>query len=376
MLIKNAYVYDSSIHNFKKNDIKINAGIIEAIGQLPYDQQTVDMSGRAIVPGLIDVHTHGRSGYDFSGIPEDKLSLLACDYAKTGVTTVMPTIASAPLEEMIASADKINKFVPSVGEADLCGVHLEGRYLCVKYKGAHAEKLIAPLCADELENEVFRMCRSLQISAAYELDTDGSFAKKAKEIGATLSLGHTSATYAEAKQAEENGVIAYTHLFNAMSPLHHRDGGAVCAAFEGKCFAELICDGVHISEQMIRLAYSNLGRERFVLITDSMEATGCPDGNYSIAGEAAVVKNGLALTTSGAIAGSTLTMDKAVHNLMRFCNIPLEEAIACATENPAKQIGVFDDRGSIEIGKRADLLVLENTKELSIMNIMINGNFI
>ena len=148
--------------------------------------------------------------------PADKLSSVASSYAKSGVTTVMPTIASAPLEQMLDAADRVNAFVPQDGDADLCGVHIEGRYLNPKRKGAHADSLICALSAKELDSEVFQMCKSLHVSAAFELDSDGSFAAKAREIGATLGLGHTNATFAEARLAEKNGVTAYTHLFNAM----------------------------------------------------------------------------------------------------------------------------------------------------------------
>ncbi len=374
MLLKNAYVYNNSCRDFVKADIKIYDGIIADIGNFQ-NEDGIDLCGKFIVPGLIDVHTHGRAGYDFVSVPAQKLSVMARDYAKHGVTTVMPTLASAPLDDMIACTDNINKFVSNEGEADFCGVHLEGRYLNVKRKGAHAETLIMPLNADELENEVFRMCKSLQISAAYELDEDESFSSKAKEIGASMSLGHTDATFAQARKAEQNGVVAYTHLFNAMPPLHHRDGGAACAALTGNCYGELICDGIHIAPQMINFAYSMLGFERTVLISDSMEATGCPDGEYSIAGNPAVVKDGIALTPEGALAGSTLTLDSAVNNLIDFCSIPLTDAILCATENPAKQIGIFESRGSIDIGKRADLLIIENTERLNILNVMVNGRF-
>ena len=377
MLIKNALVFRNSARKFEKNDILIENGVIVKIGSIDNtSSDLLDAGGYAVVPGLIDVHTHGRAGYDFVNIPEDKLSLVAKDYAHHGVTTVMPTIASAPFDDMLMAVERINGFVRSKGAADFCGVHLEGRYLNSKRKGAHAPNLISGLHPDELESEVFRMCRSLHITAAYELDSDGSFAKKALDIGATIGLGHTDATYAEAKRAEKNGVTAYTHLFNAMPPLHHRDGGAICAALIGNCFGEIICDGVHICPEMIKLAYSVLGFKRLVLVSDSMEATGCPDGEYSIAGNPAIVKNGMALTPDGALAGSTLTLDSAVNNLIDFCDIPLTDAILCATENPAKEIGVFSDRGSVDVGKRADLLFLDGTEKLNISKVMISGMFI
>ena len=285
MLIKNAMIYNNAIRDFLRADMRIDNGIITEIGKevaLGSDD-AFDANGLAMVPGLVDVHTHGRAGCDFVDVPSDKLSVVAKDYARHGITTVMPTIASAPFEQMCAAAERINMFSPQQDGADLCGVHLEGRYLNPKRKGAHADALICSLNAEELDTDVFRMCSSLHISAAYELDSDGSFASKALQMGATLALGHTDATYAQAKTAEKRGVTAYTHLFNAMPPLHHRDGGAVCAALNGDRFAELICDGIHISPEMIRLAYSCLGYKRTVLVSDSMEATGCDDGEYSIA---------------------------------------------------------------------------------------------
>ena len=377
MLLKNGYVYRNETQSFEMLDVLVENGAVTQLGKISSDgHQTVDLSGKWIVPGLIDVHTHGRAGYDFVSAPAEALHVIAADFAKHGVTSVMPAIASAPFEEMLAAADRINKYRSEKGEADLCGVHLEGRYLNVKRKGAHAEEYLSELRADELDNSILKECKALQISAALELDRDGSFSKKAKEIGATLSLGHTDATYEEARRAEENGAIAYTHLFNAMPPLHHRDGGAICAALTGECFAELICDGIHIAPQMIRMAYGMLGAKRTVLISDSMEATGCPDGEYSIAGNPAIVSKGVARTPEGALAGSTLTLDGAVEKLMQFCNVPLTEAILCATENPARQIGVFDSRGSVDMGKRADLLVLSSPEKLEIEKIMINGEFI
>lgn len=377
MLIKNASVYVNATRQFEKNDIFISDGRIAAIGQLDAAENDVviDVKGKPVVAGLVDVHTHGRAGHDFCCADSEALHKMARDYALHGVTTVMPTIASAPFEQMVDAARGVCDFVAGGGETELCGVHLEGRYLNPKKKGAHAEHLISKPCAKELD--FFAKCKPLHISGAFEFDVDGSFSKKALELGATLGLGHTEATYAEARLCEQRGVSAYTHLFNAMPPLHHRDGGAVCAVLTGDCLAEIICDGIHVSPQMIRLAYSMLGAERTVLISDSMEATGCPDGDgYSICGNAVTVKDGIARTEDGALAGSTLTLDRAVNNLIDFCGIPLTEAILCATENPAREIGVFDRVGSVDVGKTADLLFLRDENRLDIDKVMVRGTFI
>ncbi len=378
MLIKNANVFVTDQRCFEKRDFRIENGIVTETGILDNNNDEIfDAQGLWILPGLIDVHTHGRSGHDFLGSDENALHLMARAYAECGVTTVMPTLASAPLEEMLDAIDRINRFESAKGEASFCGVHIEGRYLNLRKRGAHAPEMLAPLDANELEAQVFRMCRSLHISAAYELDADGSFAQKARELGATLGLAHTTATYKEALEAEKNGVTSYTHLFNAMLPLDHKgDGGAVCAALVGDKYAELICDGIHVCPEMIRLAYSMLGRDRLVLISDSMQATGCDDGDYAIAGTPVKVKDGIARTQSGALAGSMLTLDAAIRNLMRFCDVPVEDAILCATKNPAKQMGIYDVCGSVDVGKRADILILDNLRDFNITKIMVNGRFI
>lgn len=377
MLIRNANVYRNCTRNFEMCDIWIqNEKIVALNADLNIqDEEIMDANGCFVLPGLIDVHTHGRAGRDFVSAPENSLAVIAMAYAEHGVTTVMPTIASAPPEEMYEATRRLSRFQPQKKQASFCGVHWEGRYLNSQKRGAHAPELLAALNSGELENEVFRMCRHLHITAAYELDSEGAFAQKAKSLGATLGLGHTAATYAEAKQAEQWGIASYTHLFNAMPPLHHRDGGAVCAALEGDRFCELICDGVHVSPEMIRLVYRLKGAKT-VLISDSMEATDMPDGNYFIAGNPAKVQNGKALTPDGALAGSTLSLEKAVENLMRFCEIPLEDAILCATEAPARQVGIWDECGSVDVGKRADLLFLENPCSMEFKKVMVRGNFI
>lgn len=383
-LIKNCFVYDNQARELRELDMLCEDGRIARIAErgaiVDADAQVVDAGGLALVPGFVDVHTHGRSGYDFVSCDADALHVMARDYAKHGVTTVMPTLASAPYEKMLESAKNAGNFIPAPNEASFCGVHIEGRYLNPKKKGAHAEELLAPLDANELDTPVLKELSALHISAAYELDGDGSFAAKATEIGATLGLGHTNATYAEARRAEESGVTAYTHLYNAMPALHHREGGAVCVALTGDAYAELICDGIHIAPEMIRLAHRCKGVERLALISDSMEATGCSDGEYFIAGNPVTVKNGKALTHEGALAGSTLTLDEALENLASFCNIPLAEAIICATESPAREVGIFDVCGSLEVGKRADVLFVDRGEmlhgRLEIKKIMLRGRFI
>ncbi len=381
MIIRNARIWRAETRSFSDGELAVRDGLIEAVtfGEpLPASptDEVYDAAGRLVIPGLIDVHTHGRAGGDFGTADDSLLRDMAHSYLLSGVTTVMPTLASAPLGELEIAIDRINSLADEADTAPatlphIPGIHLEGRYLNVAKRGAHAPELLAPLVPGELEGLLCRIRGSPHISAAFELDESGEFLRRALALGATAALGHSNADYATATALLGQGVSAMTHLFNAMPPLHHRDGGAVAAGLlSHHAYCELICDGVHIAPEMVRLAYT-LARERLVLITDSMEATGCPDGEYRIAGMPVTVKDGRAVTHDGAIAGSTLSLWQAVQNLVKFADIPFEDALYAATLAPAREVGIDSTVGSLDIGKRADLIVLDHW--LSLGRILCGG---
>lgn len=374
-LIKNGLIYNNKLRSFLPLDMLIDGERIVSIslyGELDgSDASVIDAYGQRLTAGLIDVHTHGIAGTDFLSADDASLVKMSRAYLSHGVTAVMPTLASAHFDVMVEAVRRISEFESENNGAYFCGAHIEGRYLNPEKCGAHAKELLFALDADELECFASVGLENLHISAAFELDADKSFVNKALELGATLALGHTNASFAQAKELEAHGVTAYTHLYNAMPPLHHREGGAVAACLLGNAFAELICDGIHVSPEVAALTY-RIKRDKLTLISDSMEATDCPDGEYSIAGNAVKVMGGVARTLDGALAGSTLTLDRALENLMKFCDIPLEEAIISATEAPAREIGIFDDRGSISIGKRADILLIDRNR-FKINSVMQGG---
>ena len=376
-LIKNGLVYKNNERRFLPLDILINDGRISAIAERGAldggDAEIIDADGMRLTAGLIDVHTHGIAGKDFLCADNGDLLRMSRAYLSHGVTTVMPTLASAPLEVMVEAASRINSFEACDG-ARFCGIHLEGRYLNPQKKGAHAIEFLSSLNAEELDLFAELKLKALHVSAAFELDTDKSFLRKALSIGATAALGHTDATYRQAEEIERAGVTAYTHLYNAMPPIHHREGGAPTACLLGNAYAELICDGIHVCPEVVALTYK-VKRDRLTLISDSMEATDCPDGEYSIAGNPVTVKDKIARTHDGALAGSTLTLDRALENLMSFCNISLEDAIISATEAPAKEIGIFDDCGSLDVGKRADILFIDRDS-FKIRSVMQSGEML
>ncbi|MBQ7911481.1 MAG: N-acetylglucosamine-6-phosphate deacetylase [Clostridia bacterium] len=366
--IRNARIYHTVSRSFSVGAVLVENGRITALFTEditpPAGIPVYDAEGRRVIPGLVDVHTHGRAGGDFGTADSALMTVMAKSYLDSGVTTVMPTLASAPLSELETSIDRINTLraeaAASEGELpNIAGTHLEGRYLNVKRRGAHAADLLVKPDPAEVEGLLCRMEGARHVSAALELD-DGDFLRRALELGATLSLGHTDADFETASALFSKGVTALTHTFNAMPPLHHRDGGVVAAGLTSDtALCEMICDGFHIAPHMVKLAY-RLAGERLVLITDSMEATGCADGEYRIAGNPVTVKDGKARTHDGAIAGSTLSMWEAVRNLRDFAGTTLENAIYAATMAPAREIGLEGEIGSIEAGKRADLLVLDD----------------
>ncbi len=384
---------------FEQRNVLVDddTGLILAVGdpaEVPTGDRTIDLDGALLSPGLVDVHTHGRAGGDFVSADVELLRKMSDSYLDAGVTTVMPTLASAPLEDFGAAADRIatvakETFPTNHGGARFSGLHLEGRYLNPAKRGAHAEALLAPLDPAELHALHKRMCLPYQaaelpfpmrLSAALESDANGAFSQAARELGIELSLGHTTADYDRATElVAHHGVRGFTHLYNAMPQIHHRAGGTVVACFHAAhggldVYGELICDGLHIAPEMIALAYAMLGYEHTVLISDSMEGTGCPDGDYSIAGEHVTLKGGIALTDSGALAGSTLNLFDGVNNLIRFCNIPVAQALRCATLNPARLAGI-EHAGRIRPGATADLLVLRAHADstLDMQAVLIGG---
>ncbi len=329
--------------------------------------QVIDAAGMTVIPGLVDVHTHGRAGFDFCTANIEQMRLMKADYARHGVTSVFATLASD-------TPDGWKRSIRDIHKCGFAGVHLEGRYLNPAKRGAHAEHLLAPLDAKELTSILEDVHIPCHISAAYELDSDGSFSAAARAFGATMGLAHTGATAEQTRLAMTRGVHSFTHLYNAMPPLHHREAGPVGVAFCSTGYGELIADGLHICPDMIALAYRCLGIDRTVLITDSMEGTGCPDGMYAIAGQPVELKNGRALTMYGALAGSTLNLWDGVKNLMAFAGVTLADAVWCATENPARMVGIDADVGSIVPGKVADLVLIDDS--LEIRNVIANGEFV
>ncbi len=326
--------------------------------------EEIDLNGDMIIPGLIDMHTHGRSGFDFMHTtPGEILKMKEC-YNKKGVTTVVPTLDSAPLEAMI------NK-VAELSRLGFPAAHIEGRYLNPAKRGAHNPELLAPLNAAEVE--LFAEAAGdmhLHFSCAFELDTDGSFLRAVKAHGYTASIAHTTATYAQAMDCIERGVQSFTHLFNTMPGIHHREGGCIVSGLVSDAYVEIIVDGVHLSPETVKLVKKAKDPHKVILITDSMMGTDQPDGEFTIAGCPVTLKDGKAYTHDGALAGSTLELLNGVKNYVAFTGATLEEAISAATVNPATLLGL-KGVGQLKTGYKADYIIL--SPDCKIREIYIDG---
>jgi len=380
-IFSNAFIYSSSDRQFFHGHILTEDGIITKISESAISvpgASAVDCADRMLVPGLIDIHTHGRAGFDFSTVQTSReLATLMQSYAEAGTTTVVPTLASAPLGEWERSVSLIEEYMQSgIAGARIAGIHLEGRYLSPNRRGAHAKELLSlPSSTEIISIMEAHPGIHFHVSLAPELEGAENMIRTAINAGATVGVAHTDCTYERAMEAVRWGACSFTHTFNAMSPLHHRMPGCVTAAMlADDAYAELICDGVHSHPAMSELLYRTKPANKLILVTDSMEATDCPDGSYRIAGLPVIVKNGRAETLEGALAGSTLTLYDAVRNLSNYAGCTFEDALLCATANPARMLGIYGTVGSIDEGKCADFLLLDEKSAPRPHTVVCGGN--
>lgn len=334
-------------------DILCNNGKIEKIGKTELDG--IDFHGLYVYPGLIDIHTHGADGADTLDDVPEKLSVFE---AKNGITAFLPTTMTVSNERL---ASVLNKPLPKVSGAQILGYHLEGPYINEKYKGAQNSKYIRNPDIEEFSK--FQNIKMVTI--APELENSIEFIKKSDAV---VSIGHTDADYDTAIAAANAGAKCITHTFNAMPPLHHRMPSVIGAAFDKNMYAQVICDGIHIHPSVIRILYRLFTADRMVLISDSMRATGLPDGNYEFGALNIIVKDKIARTENGALAGSTSTLFDCVKSAISF-GIPKEDAFKMASETPAKLMGF--NKGVIKEGYDCDLLILDD--KLNINTVIING---
>lgn len=317
-----------------------------------------------IVPGFIDIHTHGVVGHDSMETDIEIFNKESKFYAKHGITSFVPTTMTQSKKDIILAIETIRKASDlKMNGAKIVGIHLEGPYFNLEKKGAQPAKYIRDVDLEELQDFIKASNNFVVIVAlAPEVKKALEAIRFLSENGITSSLGHTNATYEEAIRGINAGAKHATHIFNGMRAYHHREPGVVGAVLlNNRVTCELIADLVHLHPQTIELIYKLKGPDKMVLISDSMGATGLSDGDYSLGGEKVVVKDSVACLEDGSLAGSTLTLDKALRNVVTIVGIPFKDALRMITYNPAREISLERNIGSISIGKIADLVVLDES---------------
>ena len=362
MIIKRGKVFQED-GNFLEQTLYVNDHRLVDKAEYQDDGEVIDAEGLLVLPGLVDIHSHGAAGEDFSdGNPEGFKKILQYE-KRCGITSYCPTSMTFPKERLRQIFASI-KGAQTEDGATVVGINMEGPFLDPSKKGAHVEKWIAApdvAFVRELNQDADGLVRL--VTVAPNMDGAEEFIKEMHEE-VCISLGHTAADYDCASRAMKLGAHHVTHLYNAMQPFGHRAPGLIGAAMDDpECMVELICDGYHIHPSAIRAAFRMFGPERVILISDSMRATGMENGTYELGGQEVTVKDRKAVLKDGTLAGSATNLYGCMCKAVEF-GIPLEQAIMAATANPARSIGIFDRVGSIRIGKQADLLLASENLEL------------
>jgi N-acetylglucosamine-6-phosphate deacetylase len=346
---------------------------IAAIGssaevKIPRRTKTYDFDGMTLTPGYVDLLVHGGGGYGFADMTREAVENISQFFFKHGTTGLLAALYSKPEKAMVADVRRIAEFCASSRRSNVWGMHLEGPFINKKLHGAmKAEYLWMPSMAgwQKLYDAGRGYIRLMTL--APELEGMGDVMRAAAKAGVVLSIGHSAADYDQVLAAIDNGAAHITHLFNAMTPFHHRQPSVVVAALHhNELKVELIADGFHVHPAVMQLIYRVKGEGGIILITDAIRACGMPDGEYTFMDQKMHVKEKKAYLENGTLAGSTLTMEKAVKNMVDLAGVPLTNAVRMASLNGAKVLGLEHQKGILAVGKDADLVVLDRDFEVQL----------
>ncbi|MBA2174210.1 N-acetylglucosamine-6-phosphate deacetylase [Halobacillus locisalis] len=341
--------------------VVIKNGVIEKVikGSWVEEGPVIDGEGMTLLPGFIDVHIHGANGHDVMDATQEAIKGIADKLPEEGTTSFLATTMTQSLENISLAVKNVGEYIvnPS-GKAEVIGIHLEGPFISPEKAGAQHPGHIMKPSVEQFQHwqKESHNCIRL-VTMAPEVEGGILFISQISESGVVCSIGHTNATFEQANEAVEHGARHVTHLYNQMSGIHHREPGVVGAAFMNpQLMVEMIVDHIHSHSEAVRLAFQNVGPERAILVTDAMRAKCLPEGTYDLGGQDVVVKDGEARLIDHTLAGSILTLDEAVRKMKSLAS--MSEIALMSSANPAKQIGVYDRKGSISEGKDADLVLM------------------
>ena len=336
--------------------------------------QVVDVSGKWVAPGFVDVHMHGAVGASAMDATTESLHKISRYITRFGVTSWLPTTWSASPELTLKAIQNVADSPQPQDAARHLGVHVEGPYLSVDHRGAQLPELIRNPVVEEYR-EWFKTGVVKLVTIAPENEGAYQFVAEGLKQGIEFSIGHSGATYEQVIEAANNGVRQATHIFNGMVGLHHRQPGTVGGILaEDRIYAQLICDGVHIHPAVVKTLIRAKGTSRVILITDAIRGTGLADGDYEFVNQKIIVRRGVARTPQGGLSGSTLTMDKALRNVINFTGLPFHEVLPMATSVPAEAMGWQGKKGILQPGADADVILLD--AGFNVLRTMIAGKFV
>ncbi|MGG3495228.1 N-acetylglucosamine-6-phosphate deacetylase [Peribacillus simplex] len=370
IFIINDLIVHSENETYKNGYIKVVDGKIAEVGPVNQYKHDDDVkvitlsSDYQVIPGAIDIHIHGASNSDAMDATHEALSTMAETLPKEGTTSFLATTMTQTTEAIESALLNAGKYIESQSQehAEIIGIHLEGPFISPVRKGAQPEEHIV-----DPDVTLFKRWQEMAenqiklVTLAPEQPNGLDLAAHLKATGVVASIGHSDATYDQIDEAIQAGTTHVTHLYNGMRGLHHREPGVLGAAYlRDELYVELIADGIHCRPEMIKLAYNQITSERMILITDSLRAKWLEKGTYDLGGQPVYVNETKATLSDGTLAGSILKMNDAIKNTMEYTDCSMTDIIKMTAENPAKQLRIFDRKGSIQVGKDADLVILND----------------
>lgn len=374
---KNVNVFVEGIGITKKSILVENGKIVKIVDNCDCSDLIELDDDKIVVPGFIDKHVHGGNNSDGMYSTLEDARTISKIIATEGVTAYLITTMTQSKENISAALQNAKEFIEAYNYegAKPIGVHLEGPFISKKYKGAQIESCIVPC-----DVETFKYYQEVsgnnikQVTLAYE-ENGKELVNYLRDTNVVASLGHTDATCDQALEGVKEGITSFTHTYNAMKPLHHREAGVVGAALlADEAYCEMICDLIHLNKNAIKVLYKAKGKDKLIAITDGIEAKHLPDGQYQLGGQPVYVKNGEARLIDGTLAGSTLLMNKGLRNIKEVLELSYEDTINMATKNPAINLGIYASKGSIAEGKDADFAVID--KDFNVYMTICEGNVV